>query len=154
MLPMCECGCVLLIRRGETEAQTRERHEAGLEHHARVIEQERNELLQRLNTIEEVIYTMVDVVLNKVKGERSKFREKLADLQHEIWSSWMRWQFSVCETQEDGRVLIPAELVQRWIRQMSTSYSELSEKEKDSDREQADKVLALLNPLKEQGEKP
>ncbi|MCL4296170.1 MAG: hypothetical protein KJ077_10600 [Anaerolineae bacterium] len=71
-------------------------------------------------------------------------REKLAALQHEIWSHWMRWQFSVGTFNEDGSWTMPAEKAQRWQRQMNTSYSELSETEKESDREQADKVLAVL----------
>jgi len=71
-------------------------------------------------------------------------REPLADLQHDIWSHWMQWLFA-CSTQNpDGTVTIHAEKVERWKRQMTTPYAELSEPEKDSDREQADKVIARL----------
>ena len=71
-------------------------------------------------------------------------RERLADVQHEIWSHWMRYLFSQCETQDDGSVLIPAELADRWRRQQATGYQNLTEQEKDSDRHQADKVLEML----------
>jgi hypothetical protein len=70
-------------------------------------------------------------------------REKLAETQHDIWSHWMRYLFSVCYNSNSG-IIIPADKVELWKRQMITSYKFLSEKEKESDREQADKVLRVL----------
>jgi hypothetical protein len=81
-------------------------------------------------------------------------REALAALQHEIWSHWMKYQFSCCHEEVDvvflrgdstGARIIPAEKVERWQRQTNQHYDMLSEKERDSDREQADKILALLD---------
>lgn len=40
--------------------------------------------------------------------------------------------------------MIPAWAVERWRRQVATSYAELSEKEKDSDRKEADRVLEIV----------
>lgn len=71
-------------------------------------------------------------------------RERLASVSHDIWSHWTRWQFEVCQKQEDGSIVIPADKVDRWSRQMYTDYKDLSEREKDSDREQADKILRVL----------
>lgn len=71
-------------------------------------------------------------------------REALADVSHDIWSHWMRWQFSVCTRNADGSLTIPAERVERWTRQINTTYADLSEAEKESDREQADKILAVI----------
>lgn len=73
-----------------------------------------------------------------------ELREQLADVQHAIWSHWMRYQFSVCQSNGDGSITIPADLVERWSRQMATNYTDLTNKERESDREQADKVLAVL----------
>jgi hypothetical protein len=53
----------------------------------------------------------------------------------------MRYLFSVCQKNPDGSLTIPGMLVERWTRQTRTPYSQLSEKEKDSDREQADKII-------------
>jgi L-rhamnose mutarotase len=39
-------------------------------------------------------------------------------------------------------------VMQRWVRQMETPYKDLSPKEKDSDREWAQKVLDLLEDSK------
>jgi len=39
---------------------------------------------------------------------------------------------------------IPMWAVERWQRQMNTPYAELPEEEKNSDREEADKVLQLI----------
>ena len=74
----------------------------------------------------------------------SNLREALSDVQHEIWSHWMIWQFSCCQQNDDGSVTIPAAKVERWTRQMNTPYSELSDGERESDRHQADKILKVL----------
>ncbi len=66
----------------------------------------------------------------------------------------MRYMFSKCDAGlpsvlfaiPDGSLIIPPELVNRWYRQMSTPYDELPENEKPSDREQADKILAIISP--------
>jgi hypothetical protein len=73
-------------------------------------------------------------------------RERLAAIQHEIWTHWMKYQFSVCIKNEDGSLTIPADKVERWERQMATPYSELSEQEKMSDRDQADKLREQQTP--------
>lgn len=76
-------------------------------------------------------------------------RERLADVQHAIWAHWMRYQFSVCQPNGDGSVTIPADKVERWSRQMATNYVDLTEKERESDREQADKIISSIRHLLE-----
>jgi len=71
-------------------------------------------------------------------------REKLASLQHDIWSHWMKYLFSCCEKTNSGNCLIPKDKVNHWGRQMKLKYNKLTEKEKDSDRHQADKIIKLL----------
>jgi len=71
-------------------------------------------------------------------------REKLSDKSHDIWASWMQYLFEVCPINEDGTATIPAWAVEHWNRQINTPYAELTEKEKDGDREQADKILNVL----------
>jgi len=71
-----------------------------------------------------------------------QLREKLADAQHMIWSHWMLYLFSVCPVNDDGSWTIPADKAERWLRQMKTDYADLTELEKNSDRRQADKVIA------------
>ena len=60
--------------------------------------------------------------------------EKAAGIQHDIWAHWMKYQFSLCTENADGSVTIPADRVERWKRQMETDYDDLSESEKESDR--------------------
>ncbi len=71
-------------------------------------------------------------------------REELANLAHEQWSGWMMYLFSLSTANQDGTVTIPAPLVERWTRQIATPYCALSEAEKDSDRKEADRVLAII----------
>jgi hypothetical protein len=72
--------------------------------------------------------------------------EAHADLEHEIWSHWMHYLFSKMEVTMDG-MLIPQELVDRWYRQMETEYKDLSEEEKQSDRDQVYKHIDLLKGI-------
>ncbi len=72
-------------------------------------------------------------------------REPLAALAHDgIWATWTSYQFGKCMLNEDGSLTIPAWAVQRWMRQMQTPYSKLPESERASDREQADKMIAVI----------
>ena len=74
----------------------------------------------------------------------SDLREQLAALAHAQWSGWMQWLFQLSTTHSDETVTIQPEHALRWKHQMNTPYAELTEREKDRDREEADKVLALL----------
>lgn len=65
----------------------------------------------------------------------SKRLEILAEKQHAIWAAWMRWMFEQGEMQPDGTWVMPKEKVWRWQRQMNTDYADLSEPEKQSDRD-------------------
>lgn len=71
-------------------------------------------------------------------------REQVADLEHTRWSNWQRWMHEQCISNPDGSLTIPAALVARWERQIATPYAELSELEKDSDRDEADETSALF----------
>jgi hypothetical protein len=71
-------------------------------------------------------------------------REVVAGIQHDIWAHWMRYLFSMARHNPDGSVTISAEHVQRWTRQMEAGYADLSEREQESDRHQADKVLVAM----------
>lgn len=70
--------------------------------------------------------------------------EKLADIEHERWSRWQSHLHSCGTLQSDGSLMLPADLVRRWSEQISTKYRDLSETEKESDREQVRKYLPLI----------
>lgn len=91
-----------------------------------------------------------------------EFIEKGADLEHERWAKWQEYLHSKCREHtvnslnsttkqyEDiptGNLIIPRELRNRWERQISSSYSELSEQEKESDRIEVRKYLPLIQEL-------
>ena len=61
--------------------------------------------------------------------------DKLADEEHEIWSHWMKYLFSVGKFNEDGTWTMPKWAVDRWLRQMNAKYADLTDKEKRSDQE-------------------
>jgi len=66
-----------------------------------------------------------------IKAQRKLDLERLARLEHEQWSHWTRYMLNN----------LTDENIARWKRQMATDYSALTEKEKDSDREWAKKIL-------------
>lgn len=70
--------------------------------------------------------------------------EELAAVEHQRWSHWQSYLHSKCERRDDGSLVIPASLASKWEHQIRTPYSELSETEKDSDREQVRAYLPLL----------
>ena len=90
--------------------------------------------------------------------------ETLAELEHQQWAHWTKYmldRLAQLEAKLDGNAPYKAyfELSQQkqdWRRQIATPYSELTEKEKDSDRSWASKSLEItakrlaeLNPYPE-----
>jgi len=60
--------------------------------------------------------------------------ESLAAHEHEQWAHWMRYMTAN----------MTPENMERWKRQMNTPYAELTEKEKESDREWARKAVGVM----------
>lgn len=71
-------------------------------------------------------------------------RERLAALAHEQWRGWMEYLFQKSHEDMEGQVIIPAGFSARWKRQTATHYDNLPEAEKQSDRQEADRVLELI----------
>lgn len=70
--------------------------------------------------------------------------ELLAAAEHERWAHWQRYVHENCVPSPDGSLTIPANLVRQWTDQMNTPYSDLTEAEKDSDRDQVERYLPLI----------
>ena len=70
--------------------------------------------------------------------------EKLAAVQHDIWA---HWQGYVHNQKLSKALSITREDFDHWQHQIETPYAELSEKEKDSDREQVEKFWPLIEDL-------
>lgn len=70
--------------------------------------------------------------------------DELASIEHERWAHWQRYMHEKGERQPDGSILLPAELVSRWERQITTPYRDLRESEKESDREQVRRYLPVV----------
>lgn len=75
--------------------------------------------------------------------------ETLAAIEHERWAHWQRYLHDQAVRQPDGSLVLPAALVARWQRQISTEYANLPEHEKEGDREQVRKYLPLIWALVE-----
>src|SRR5258708_4512087 len=120
--------------------------------------------MQIMETVKDDYRKMSDAILALRKEEimveenngtapEQELIEQLADKEHASWARWMRYLFNVCEAYSivdpDGftrykGVLIPAELVERWEQQIDTPYAELSEQEKQSDRNEVAHILPII----------
>ncbi len=83
------------------------------------------------------------------KNMKKEIIEEHANFAHSAWSDWMKYLFSKSISNEDGSETIPKELVDRWQRQLKTDYKDLSEDEKESDRDEAKKVLKIVKKYKD-----
>lgn len=73
--------------------------------------------------------------------------ERLAAIEHDRWAHWQLYVHSRAEQRPDGTLVIPADLVQRWERQIATAYADLTEAEKESDRTEVRGYWPLIEPL-------
>jgi hypothetical protein len=70
--------------------------------------------------------------------------ERLASIEHARWSHWQRYLHEQCIPSADGSLTIPAEFARRWSAQMETPYDNLTEREKESDRDQVRRYLTII----------
>ncbi len=85
--------------------------------------------------------------------------EKLADAEHASWAHWMEYLFSKCQptlieyeddTMSRSVLVIPEWGVERWTQQVETPYAELSEQEKQSDRNEVAKIIPIIEDYVDQ----
>jgi hypothetical protein len=87
-------------------------------------------------TCGEEIKEFIRNLLVSQKEEMKKCREKLAELEHDQWIAWSK---NIAETET-----LNPERLKRWM-ELWRPYSELTEAEKDKDREWADAALTIID---------
>ncbi|MBX9822590.1 hypothetical protein [Afipia birgiae] len=80
----------------------------------------------------------------RVNRQSKLLVEELAAIEHERWAHWQKYVHGKGHRQPDGSLILPADLVSHWERQMATRYHDLSENEKRSDREQVMKYFPVI----------
>ena len=73
--------------------------------------------------------------------------EELSAIEHERWGDWQKYLHSQCNQGSHGCLIIPKFLVKQWERQIATLYVDLSESEKESDRDQVRRYWPLIEKL-------
>ena len=75
----------------------------------------------------------------------------LAEKEHDRWAHWQKYMhervYDSSQSINPHLKVIPTEDYNRWERQLNTPYSELSEKEKESDRKQVRKYLPIIEQV-------
>jgi len=77
-----------------------------------------------------------------MKKSKKDLLEHLADLEHRQWGHWTRYMLDN----------YTPENVERWRRQIQTSYNDLSDSEKDSDRTWAARALFVFEEWERKNE--
>ena len=72
-------------------------------------------------------------MMGKSLEEESRLIEKLAELEHQQWAHWTRYLMNNFDNDH----------IELWDRLCDTPYMELTEKEKDSDREWAYRIIKI-----------
>lgn len=70
--------------------------------------------------------------------------ERLAAAEHTRWAHWQQYVHDQAHRQPDGSLLLPADLVRRWEKQIATPYEHLSDEERQSDRDQVARYLPII----------
>lgn len=70
--------------------------------------------------------------------------QAMAATEHERWSHWQQYLHDLATRNGDGSLTIPANLVERWERQMTTPYGELSEVEQASDVHEVERIVRTI----------
>ena len=70
--------------------------------------------------------------------------DRLAAVEHERWAHWQRYMHSRGTVLADGSLLLPANLIARWERQIETPFNDLTESEKESDRDQVRQYIPVV----------
>jgi hypothetical protein len=86
----------------------------------------------------------MDAELLRDRLRDAELLDKLAEIEHERWSHWQRYLHSQCEHAPDGSLVLPSTLVDRWTRQMDAPFADLTDAEKNSDREQVLRYLPVI----------
>ena len=73
--------------------------------------------------------------------KKKKMVEELAELEHK---QWMKWAKDILKTED-----ITEERAKRWKEESFKSYKDLTEEQKDMDKEWANKVLKIVNRYRE-----
>lgn len=79
--------------------------------------------------------------MGTLEEEWNEMRERAAALEHEQWTHWTAYFLQVLL--KDHPELGKDENIKQWSRQILTDYKDPSEKEKESDREWADKGIEI-----------
>lgn len=69
--------------------------------------------------------------------------ELLSSAKHASWALWTKYLLSKCEVGTKG-FIIPHEYVSNLRKQISTPYAELSEQEKQYDRDEVAHILPII----------
>lgn len=94
------------------------------------------EFSKRADCLDRMVPSDVRLLVGQIDRlqNASRMIEELAALEHEQWAHWTKYMLDN----------LTPENIERWKRQTETSYSDLSETEKESDRGWARKVQEIL----------
>ena len=101
-----------------------------------------NNIIRPLSEVIDSLTTMEN------QPTKEEIIEKLAAIEHIRWAHWQKYLHSKCyripSDKYGADIAFPVELFDRWERQINTPYAMLSDREKQSDREEVMKYWPLI----------
>lgn len=120
-----------------------------------IIRNEKGRLIARL--VDDVDFEGEHIKgIYKKEYPKNELFDKLADIEHQRWASWQSHvhnnKLRYCEMKElDGKrvayYMLSADDYERWERQIASSFAELTEDERDKDRDQVLRYWPLLEEI-------
>jgi hypothetical protein len=83
-----------------------------------------NNFLKKFGKLSKEVILQFESIVVEIEAEKL----------HNIWSHWMGYIFEVGNLDSDGNIVLNKDLVDRWKIQKETKYDDLTEEEKESDR--------------------
>jgi hypothetical protein len=85
-------------------------------------------------------------LIKKMQEEaRREKMEVIASIEHQRWSDWQSWLHKILRENLPSPEL--EKVLERWDRQIATEYSDLTESEKQSDRDQVERYLPVVDAI-------
>ena len=117
----------------------------------------KNELIKRIDAYKLKHSEMADAfdialcLVNKLEptiSEIGKYEEQISACIHDIWRHWMKYLFSKCKQiniDDSLHVVIPKNYCKLWEYKMNCDYSALKLYERESDKDQAEKIIEAIH---------
>lgn len=81
---------------------------------------------------------------HNIQTKLDQIIDELASIEHERWAHWQKYVHDLAQRNSDGSVTIPSDFVTKWERKITANFTDLTDSEKESDRDQVRRYLPTI----------